>query len=226
MIREDVKYFSNHSSTVFDDPARYILTLEYVLLFLLLLLPCDSSCARSIEERKCLRSLAQDTESRFYRFLSPFSRTSRVEQCYYNGVKRDGQQQRVTGSSSAIPPFELLELYDLGGCTDTRDKLALKGKLNRVLSPSHIITRQYFQTLRVIVKLNFFSFNLIENIPRNISSNSMDTKKSPNPPTEKKKRKKILFLIEEEREEEKDKALDLIASRIHRGFSKLSFPAG
>lgn len=45
MIREDVKYFSN-SSTVFDDPARYILTLEYVLLFLLLLLPCDSSCAR------------------------------------------------------------------------------------------------------------------------------------------------------------------------------------
>lgn len=180
----------------------------------------------SIEERKCLRSLAQDTESRFYRFLSPFSRTSRVEQCYYNGVKRDGQQQRVTGSSSAIPPFELLELYDLGGCTDTRDKLALKGKLNRVLSPSHIITRQYFQTLRVIVKLNFFSFNLIENIPRNISSNSMDTKKSPNPPTEKKKRKKILFLIEEEREEEKDKALDLIASRIHRGFSKLSFPAG
>lgn len=54
----------------------------------------------------------------------------------------------------------------------------------------------------------------------------MDTKKPPNPPTEKKKRKKILFLIEEEREEEKDKALDLIASRIHRGFSKLSFPAG
>lgn len=170
MIGEDVKYFSNHSSTF--DRFRWSCSLHSyprigssflsLLLLLLSLLPCDSSCARSIEERKCLRSLAQDTESRFYRFLSPFSRTSRVEQCYYNGVKRDGQQQRVTGSSSVIPPFELLELYDLGGCIDTRNKLTVTEKKGNwieffqllILYPTN--NTQYFQTVPwSIIKLKF-----------------------------------------------------------------------
>lgn len=74
----------------FDDLVRYILTSIPFFLSAILRI-------RSFEEKECLRSLAQDIESRSIVFFSP-SRPSRVEHCYYNGVKRDEQQHRMTGS--------------------------------------------------------------------------------------------------------------------------------